>query len=317
MGCSFRLLSAMIPVSVPDFQSWFLPLLTAVADGQTHKMSELYEKLADEKGLTADDRAERLPSGRQFTYRNRIGWARTYLQKAGLLETPSKGLVRITETGQNVIANPPAKLNVAFLKRYPKFIEFHVGTGTAPSGKLPKTEESLNDETPQETFERLHKTLSSQLEEELLTQIKAAAPEFFERLVVDLLLLMGYGGSRDDAGQTVGKSGDGGIDGIINEDPLGLDTVCLQAKRWEGTVGRPVVQAFAGSLEGFRAKKGVLITTSSFSADAIAFACQIEKRIVLIDGKRLAKLMVQHNLGVSTTTTYELKRVDSDYFEES
>jgi restriction system protein len=216
-----------------------------------------------------------------------------------------------------VLAKPPAKLNVGFLKQYPEFVEFHVGTGTTNSEKPSKAYESLNEETPQETFERLHKTLSNQLEEELLSQIKAAPPEFFERLVVDLLLAMGYGGSRDDAGQTVGKSGDGGIDGIINEDPLGLDTVCLQAKRWEGTVGRPVVQAFAGSLEGFRAKKGVLITTSSFSTDAIAFARQIEKRIVLIDGKRLAKLMVQHNLGVSTTATYELKRVDSDYFDES
>ncbi len=159
--------------------------------------------------------------------------------------------------------------------------------------------------------------LSSQLEAELLDHIKAAPPQFFERLVVDLLLVMGYGGSREDAGQTVGKSGDGGIDGIINEDPLGLDTVCIQAKRWEGTVGRPVVQAFAGSLEGFRAKKGVLITTSTFSADAVAYARQIEKRIVLIDGSRLAKLMVQHNLGVSTVATYEVKRVDSDYFEEN
>lgn len=303
-------------MAVPDFQSWFLPLLSAVADGQTHRMSELYEKLADEKGLTADDRAEQLPSGKQFTYRNRIGWARTYLQKAGLLEAPGKGMVRITDAGQDVLAKPPAKLNVGFLKRYPEFLEFHTGTGTTASGKALKVEESLNNETPQETFERIHKALSSQLEEELLTHIKAAPPEFFERLVVDLLLLMGYGGSRDDAGQTVGKSGDGGIDGIINEDPLGLDTVCLQAKRWEGTVGRPVVQAFAGSLEGFRAKKGVLITTSTFSADAIAFARQIEKRIVLIDGKRLAKLMVQHNLGVSTTATYDLKKVDSDYFEE-
>ncbi len=280
-------------------------------------MADLYEILADQKHLSADDRAELLPSGKQFTYRNRIAWARTYLQKAGLLETPGKGTVLITPAGKEVLANPPAKLNVSYLKRYPAFVEFHTGTVTAPEGKVPKQSETSNDETPQETFERLHRSLSNQLEAELLDQIKAAPPEFFERLVVDLLLLMGYGGSREDAGQTVGKSGDGGIDGIINEDPLGLDTVCIQAKRWEGTVGRPVVQAFAGSLEGYRARKGVLITTSAFSADAVAYARQIEKRIVLIDGSRLAKLMVQNNLGVSTVATYELKRVDTDYFEES
>jgi len=278
-------------------------------------MSDLYDLLADQQGLSAEDRAELLPSGKQFTYRNRIAWARTYLQKAGLLEAPGKGAVRITELGRQVLASPPPKLNVAFLKRYPSFFEFHAGP-PASSVSTPSTPPVMeNDETPQETLERLHKGLSTQLEAELLDQIKAAPPEFFERLVVDLLLLMGYGGSREDAGQTVGKSGDGGIDGIINEDPLGLDTVCIQAKRWEGTVGRPVVQAFAGSLEGYRAKKGVLITTSAFSADAVAYARQIEKRIVLIDGVRLAKLMVQHNLGVSTVATYDVKRVDSDYFE--
>jgi restriction system protein len=303
-------------MAVPDFQSWFLPLLEAVDDGNTYKLADLYDILADRKQLSANDRSERLPSGRQFTYRNRIGWARTYLQKARLLESPGKGLVRITARGREVLAEPPAKLNVAFLRRYPEFVEFHSSSTSGITAAKTQKEE-VDDETPQETFERLHATLSSQLEGELLDQIKAAPPEFFERLVVDLLLLMGYGGSRDDAGKTVGKSGDGGIDGIINEDPLGLDIVCIQAKRWEGTVGRPVVQAFAGSLEGFRAKKGVLITTSTFSNDAIAFARQIEKRIVLIDGARLAKLMVQHELGVSTVASYAVQRVDSDYFEDA
>lgn len=302
-------------MAVPNFQSWLLPLLRAVSDGATHRMADLYDVLADQQQLSPEDRAELLPSGSQFAYRNRISWARTYLQKAGLLETPGRAMVRITPRGIEVLANPPATFNVAFLKKYPEFLEFHSGTAESSLGTPQKQTEVTSDETPQETFERLHKNLSRQLEEELLDQIKASPPEFFERLVVDLLLLMGYGGSREDAGKTVGKSGDGGIDGIINEDPLGLDTVCIQAKRWEGTVGRPVVQAFAGSLEGYRAKKGVLITTSSFSADAITFAQQIEKRIVLIDGKRLTKLMVQHNLGVSRVAAYELKKIDSDYFE--
>lgn len=275
-------------------------------------MSDVYEQLAERRNLTPEERAERLPSGKQFTYRNRIGWARTYLKKAGLVEAPARGSVKITERGRLLVADPPEKLNVSFLKQYPAFVEFHSGS----SNQSDKTPESDNDETPEEMFERFHQSLSEQLEEDLLDQIKGSPPEFFERLVVDLLLLLGYGGSREDAGRTVGKSGDGGVDGIINEDPLGLDTVCIQAKRWEGTVGRPVVQAFAGSLEGFRAKKGVLITTSSFSQDALNFVRSIEKRIVLIDGRRLTKLMVQHGLGVSTTVTYDLKKVDSDYFQD-
>lgn len=301
-------------MSVPDFQTWFLPIIKRVADGEIHEMPTLYEQLADDLDLSGDDRAEVLPSGSQFTYRNRIAWARTYLKKAGLLEAPGRSKIRITELGKSVLANPPEKLNVSFLKKFPAFLEFHTAQ---PKAKKQDDEEGGDDEeTPEEILDRVHRELSNQLVGELLDRIKAAPPEFFERLVVDLLLRMGYGGSREDAGKTVGKSGDGGIDGIINEDPLGLDTVCIQAKRWEGTVGRPVVQAFAGSLEGFRAKKGVLITTSSFSQDAVNYAQQIEKRIVLLDGARLARLMVQHNLGVSAVATYDLKKIDSDYFED-
>lgn len=302
-------------MTVPDFQSWFLPLLRRIGDGEVHEMSALYEQLADDLKLSPDDRAEVLPSGKQFTYRNRIAWARTYLKKAGLLESPGRGQVRITARGREVLANPPDEFNVRFLKRYPSFAEFH-----APSPKseqdVSRAERDEEDETPEEALGRIYRGIRTQLAEELLERIRGAPSEFFERLVVDLLLRMGYGGSREDAGHRVGKSGDGGIDGIINEDPLGLDTVCIQAKRWEGTVNRPVVQAFAGSLEGYRAKKGVLITTSEFSQGAKDYAAQIEKRIVLIDGARLASLMIQHDLAVSTVATYELKRVDSDYFDD-
>lgn len=303
-------------MAVPDFQAWFLPLLKRVQDGEVHQMPVLYEHLAADMGLSADDRAEVLPSGKQFTFRNRIGWARTYLKKAGLLTSPGRSKIQITELGKEVLHDPPEKLNVAYLKRFPSFVEFH---SAPPKPKVTGTGDdfALDDEaTPEETLERVHRGLSKQIEAELLDQMKSAPPEFFERLVVDLLVKMGYGGSREDAGQTVGKSGDGGVDGIINEDPLGLDTVCIQAKRWENTVGRPVIQAFAGSLEGFRAKKGVLITTSSFSKDALDYVKQIEKRIILIDGERLARLMVQHDLGVSTVAAYELKKIDSDYFED-
>ena len=302
-------------MGVPDFQTWFMPLMKRVADGETYEMVTLYEQLANDLELSEADRAELLPSGSHFTYRNRIAWARTYLKKAGLLESPGRGKIRITDLGRSVLANPPEKLNVSFLKKFPAFLDFHTAQPKAKKNDG-AGQEADDDETPEETLERVHRGLSNQLVGELLDRIRAAPPEFFERLVVDLLLRMGYGGSREDAGRTVGKSGDGGVDGIINEDPLGLDTVCIQAKRWEGTVGRPVVQAFAGSLEGFRAKKGVLITTSGFSQDAVNYAQQIEKRIVLIDGARLARLMVQHNLGVSAVATYELKKIDSDYFED-
>lgn len=305
-------------MAVPDFQTWFLPLLKLIADGEDHRLSDLYEELADRLSLSEQDRRERLPSGKQLTYRNRIGWARTYLKKAGLVESPGRGLCRITERGRNVLEYPPEKLNVRFLKQYPEFIDFHTDTGPAePASDTVDTDENDSGATPEEQLEKSYSTLKENLAQELLERIKAAPPHFFESLVVELLLRMGYGGSREDAGRTVGGSGDGGVDGIINEDRLGLDVVYIQAKRWEGTVGRPVVQAFAGSLEGVRARKGVLITTSSFTADARHYVTQIEKRIVLVDGQQLAHLMFEHNLGVSSVASYEVKQIDSDYFEES
>jgi restriction system protein len=304
-------------MSVPDYQSFFLPLLKRLSDGHVRDMKDIYEQLATDFALSDADRAEVLPSG-QFTYRNRIGWARTYLKKAGLVESPQRGRVRITDSGEALLNDPPAALDVGYLRRYPSFVEFV--TSTAPndesSAVSPSAGDVATDKTPEEMLQNAYQGLRRQLESELLEKIKQAPPEFFERLVLELLLRMGYGGSREDAGRTVGKSGDGGIDGVINEDPLGLDTVCIQAKRWEGNVGRPTVQAFAGSLEGFRARKGVLITTSSFSKDAVDYVRQIEKRIVLIDGEKLCALLVQHDLGVSTVVTYPIKRIDSDYFDE-
>jgi restriction system protein len=301
-------------MAVPDFQSWFLPLLKRIGDGELHKMSDLYEELATDLKLSADDRAAMLPSGKQAMYENRIGWARTYLKKAGLLESPGRGMCRISQRGKDTLAAKPDRLNIKFLEQYPEFVDFHKAT-PKHDGPLTKPPSSESDETPEETLERVHQGIKAQLVQELLERIKTAPPSFFERLVVELLLRMGYGGSREDAGKTVGKSGDGGIDGVINEDRLGLDVIYLQAKRWDNTVGRPVVQAFIGSLEGFRANKGVLITTSQFSADARAYIGQIGKKIVLIDGEHLANLMVEHNLGVSVLTTYDVKKVDSDYFE--
>lgn len=301
-------------MAVPDFQSWFLPLLKRLADGKDHGMSELYQVLADDMGLSGDDRAQLLKSGAQLVFENRIGWARTYLKKAGLIEAPSRGVVRITERGKTILAKPPEKLNVKFLRQFPEFVEFHTYKPDASSPNTPPVE--VAQESPLDTLERVHGELEQQLAEDILERVKKAPPAFFERLVVDLLLAMGYGGSREDAGKTIGKSGDGGIDGVINEDRLGLDVLYIQAKRWEQAVGRPVVQAFAGSLEGVRARKGVLITTSSFTSDANQYVRQIEKKIVLIDGTTLATLMIQHNVGVGIEAAYQVKKLDSDYFPE-
>jgi Restriction endonuclease len=301
-------------MAVPDFQSWFIPLLRRIGDGGEHVMSELYQSLADDLNLSGDDRAQLLKSGTQLVFENRIGWARTYLKKAGLIEAPSRGVVRITERGKSVLAKPPERLDVKFLRQFPEFVEFHTFKPANTAPDTPVVE--VNQESPLDTLERVHGELEQQLADDILERVKKAPPAFFERLVVDLLLAMGYGGSREDAGKTIGKTGDGGLDGVINEDRLGLDVLYIQAKRWDGSVGRPVVQAFAGSLEGVRARKGVLITTSSFTADAQSYVKQIEKKIVLLDGPTLASLMIQHNVGVGVEAAYQVKKLDSDYFPE-
>ncbi len=303
-------------MAVPDFQSWFLPMMKLLSDGEIHDMANVSEELADELGLSEEERSEMLPSGKQFTYRNRIGWARTYLKKANLLTSPSRRMVQITDLGRKVLSTNPEDLRVKNLMEYPEFVEFHTSTKEKDTGTTTPAPEENENETPEELLERVHLGIRKQLEHDLLDRVKSSPPAFFESLVVDLLLKMGYGGSREDAGKTVGRSGDGGIDGVINEDRLGLDVVCIQAKRWEGSVGRPIVQAFAGSLEGVRAKKGVLITTSEFTKDALEYVKQIEKRIVLVDGKTLTSLMVDHGLAVSSVAQYEVYRIDTDYFDE-
>jgi restriction system protein len=304
-------------MTVPGFQTWFLPMLKHVGDGQTHKLATLYEELAGAMQLSVDDLQEMLPSGKQLIYKNRIGWARTYLTKAGLLEAPARGQVRITTRGLEVLSSQPAAVNVSFLKQYQEFRDFHEYKG--PSTAAPGTGTSVDEggDTPEEALEKAHLELREGVSQELLSRLKASPPEFFEYVVVELLLRMGYGGSRKEAGKTLGRSNDGGVDGVIAEDRLGLDQVYIQAKRWEGTVGRPVVQAFAGSLDGVRARKGVVLTTSSFSSGALEYAAMIEKSIVLVDGEQLVALMFEHNLGVSPVSSYEVKRVDLDFFEDS
>lgn len=288
--------------------------MRSVADGKEHDVAELTDALASLLGLTEGERNELLPSGRQSKFDNRVGWARTYLKKAGLLESTGRGRLRITQRGLDLLATNPKELNSKSLTQFPEFVQFKAASRTG--NRTQEMEEAGLSQTPEETLEASYQSLRADLAQQLLERAKTCSPRFFEKLVVDLLVAMGYGGSRRDAGEAVGRSGDGGIDGVIKEDKLGLDAVYVQAKRWEGTVGRPVVQAFAGSLEGQRARKGVIITTSQFSADAQDYTGRIEKKIVLIDGERLAELMIDHGIGVNEVESYAVKKLDLDYFGE-
>jgi restriction system protein len=296
---------------IPDYQDCMLPLLDAVSDSKERTVREVTDALADRFGLTQDERKEMLPSGQQSVIANRVGWAKTYLKKAGLLMQPSRGVICITEEGMAVLRQNLARIDTDFLRQYPAFTDF-IDRSTSE----PTTEAKLASATPEESLESSYLALRNALVDEVLDRVKSCSPPFFERLVVELLVAMGYGGSRADAGQAVGRTGDGGIDGIIKEDKLGLDVVCVQAKRWEKTVGRPEVQAFAGAMEGFRARKGVLITTASFSKEAREYVKFIERKLVLIDGNELAKLMIDHGIGVETAQTYVIKKVDLDYFTD-
>lgn len=297
-------------MAIPGFQALMLPLLQMASDGTVHEVDEAIEHLAECFKLTDDERKEMLPSGTQRSFNNRVIWARSYMKQAKLLEYPGRSQFRITDRGLKILQTNPPRIDIAFLMQFPEFVEFRKGNRKAAT----KESGSDSEQTPEEALESSYQSLQESLAQELLDRIKASPPQFFENLVVDLLVAMGYGGSRKDAGQAVGQSGDGGIDGIIKEDRLGLDVVYLQAKRWEGTVGRPVVQGFAGSLAGYHANKGVMITTSQFSSDAVQYARSIGMKIVLIDGEQLADLMIEHGVGVSQVATYTVKRIDLDYF---
>lgn len=308
-------------MSIPDFQSMMLPLLIVVGDGKEHSTDNYAAALAKHFALSPDDLRALLPSGRQSIFRNRVAWATTHMYKAGLLERTGRGRIKITDRGQSVIEQGPQRINLPFLNQFPEFQEFRAtktrSTVAQPDGKGESDDSLATDSlSPDELLEASYQQLRKSLALELLERIKTAPPSFFEQLIVDLLVAMGYGGSRTDAGHAVGGSGDGGIDGIIKEDRLGLDFVYLQAKRWEGTVSRPTIQGFAGSLEGQRARKGVFITTSRFSKDAEHYVKQIEKRIVLIDGEQLAQYMLDFGIGVAEVASYKVQRIDLDYFGE-
>lgn len=294
-----------------------LPLLRFAADDQEHSKQESVEALAAEFTLSETERREPLPSGRQATFDNRVAWATTYLKKAGLLAATRRAHFRITGRGHEVLAEDPERVDMKLLERFPEFVEFRTRRNDdAQAGAPAVMNEPAAEQTPEEEIEAAYQRIRNDLADEILQQIMSCSPVFFERLVIDLLVRMGYGGTRKDAGQAVGKSGDGGIDGIIKEDRLGLDVIYLQAKRWEGTVGRPEIQKFVGALQGQRARRGIFITTSSFTKEAVQYTSMIENKVVLVDGEMLAKLMIDHGVGVSAVAAYEVKRVDTDYFSE-
>ncbi|MEZ6196769.1 MAG: restriction endonuclease [Planctomycetota bacterium] len=304
-------------MAIPDYQTVMLPLLRLIADGGEWGVRHATDRIADEFGLSEDERAELLPSGKQPVLRNRVGWAKTYMAKAGLIEATRRGFFRITETGRSVVAQNPERVDVSFLERFPEFVEFrnlrHDAKATGEEGKST----SEDSETPDERLRRAMRQLRSELKLDVLHQVKVMSPAFFEQLVIDLLVAMGYGGSHEDAGQAVGRSGDGGIDGVIKEDRLGLDAIYIQAKKWDANpIGRPEIQKFVGALHGQRARKGVFITTSRFSSEARSYVETIDTKIILLDGEELASLMIDNDVGVSTLETFELKRLDTDYFVE-
>jgi restriction system protein len=297
-------------MAVPDFQSFFKPLLDLAADGKEHSIQDAREVIAKVMALPETDLKEPLPSGMQTKFENRVAWAKSYFIQAKVLESPRRSIFRITQRGMDLHKVGHKRIDIRILNQYPEFLEFH-------KAKSPKEEEQEpSRETPEETLQKSYESIRGDLVSQIVQRIANNSPQFFERMVTDLMVAMGYGGSRTDAGKSIGGSGDEGIDGIIKEDRLGLDLVYLQAKRWEGTVGRPEVQKFVGALHGKRAKKGVFITTSKFSDDAKNYVETIDPKVILIDGRMLAELMIDYGLGTTTTATFEVKRIDSDYFIE-
>lgn len=288
--------------------------MSQLADGQIHSLSELQAQLIIDLKLSPEEVKERTSSGRQTVFSNRAGWARTYMAKAGLIETPSKANYRITERGQKALTDCPDKISNQYLKQYPEFLEFVRPKKTDKDE--PDADAVESDTTPDEQIESAYQSLTQSLASDLLSSLKSGSFIFFEKVVVDLMLAMGYGGSRKDAGQATQATNDDGIDGIIKEDRLGLDVIYLQAKKWEKTIHRPEIDKFIGTLTRQRARKGVFITTSAFSDGALEAVNNLDMKVVLIDGQHLAELMIEHNLGVTRKEIYEVKQIDSDYFSE-
>lgn len=309
-------------MAIPDYQSLMLPVLTNCADGNEHHIRSITEKVIADLSLSQEEKQALLPSGQQTVIENRIGWARTYLKKANLIESTKRAHVRLTLDGKKVLESNPARIDNHFLASFNSFSQWREESRTNNQQPEVLTQGNVSEETevttPSERLEQAYAVLRSEITTDLLTQIKKGSPAFFESLVVDLLVRMGYGGSRSEAGRAIGRSGDGGIDGEIYEDRLGLDKIYIQAKRWDANaVSRPDVQGFAGALLDKGARKGVFITTSRFTDEARSYVDRLRDRtIVLIDGRRLVELMLEFGLGVTVKQTYILHKIDQDYFDE-
>lgn len=309
---------------IPGYQTLMLPLLEFARDGEV-ALQEAVQRLVERFQLTPEEASQRLPSGQTVIY-NRTGWAKTELLKAGLIEQPRRGLFRITDRGRALLANPPAAISRAYLvENYPEFRAYieasqqrQTASEEATSGSSSELSLEPTEATPDELIDKAAKTLTTALEADLLERVRTVHPNQFEQIVVDLLIAMGFGGGDPEMGQRLGRSGDGGIDGVIQEDALGLDAVYVQAKRYQdgNTIGAPVLQAFVGSLVGNRATKGVFVTSSKFSAQARAYVSTIQHRVVLIDGDELARLLVRHGVGVREDRRIVIKKLDENYFDD-
>jgi restriction system protein len=302
---------------IPDYQTLMLPLLKLAGDGAVHSKRDTVPELASQFGLTEEEQKELLPSGKQDIFDNRVGWARTYLKKALLIDYVQRGQFRITERGKQVLAEDPPRIDNTFLCRFSEFVEFKRRSQRAENGESTPVVATAETDTPDDLMATGYLNRRRQIEEDALERVKSCSPEFFERLVVKLITAMGYGGSLADAGRAIGKSSDGGIDGVIKEDRLGLEQIYIQAKRWDNTsVGRPEIQKFVGALHGKRARKGIFLTTSTFTKDAHEYAAGLDIKVILIDGPELAKFMFDFEVGISTESTYVVKQIDNDFFED-
>jgi len=304
-------------MAIPDYETVMLPIMKVLLDKTEWHIRDVMDQLAQKLGLSDEEKTRMLPSGNDVIFDNRVRWARLYLLKAGLIESPKRGFIKISNRGLTVLAKNPNKIDLKLLQQYSEFRKWKERPPTDKTEVPIDTTKTIGEQTPEEALEYGYQQIRQNLVQQLLELVKDASPKFFEKLVVELLVKMGYGGSIKDAGAVVGGSGDEGIDGVIKEDRLGLDTIYIQAKRWENaTVSGSELQKFVGALEVKRANKGVFITTSNFAKSAMEYVERIGKQVVLIDGEELAELMIDYDIGVSRTATYEIKRLDSDYFTE-
>jgi restriction system protein len=309
-------------MAIPDYQTLMLPVLLLAANGEV-KIGDIVERLADEFGLSENERTKLLPSGKQTVIANKAHWAKTYLKQAGLVTSTRRGFFEISEIGKSVLAERPSRVDVDYLMKFPEFVSFRNRTSgsdaseeSAEKGAKPATRLEAS-ETPEEIMRARHLQLNSTLGEEMLDRILSGTPAFFERLIVQLLLSMGFGGTATEAGRAIGRSGDDGVDGVVDQDALGLDRVYIQAKRYkaDNSIGPAAIREFSGSLELHKATKGIFVTTSGFSKAAFDTAERLGKRIVLVDGQHLSRLMIKYNVGCRTEETLEIKRLDEDFFE--